>query len=192
MGKVSDDSPLKVLIREMMSPDERLYAVVDAARDPYLAIVPRDQLKMKTYTLLEGEMARFLDLVAPHLILIDLESEYLDLWFERLGNSAGILLLTEKSPRSLRSHLRNIFTVTDEENNEFFFRYYDPRVLRVYLPTCTSREAKVFFGPIRRILVEGEGVGGLLVCEASETGVKIDEKLVYPSALIASLGEESP
>jgi len=192
METVKDDTPLKVLIREMMSPDERLYAVVDAARDPYLALTPRHQLKMRTYTLFEGEMAPFLDLVAPHLVLIDLDSEYLNLWVERLGNSAGILLLTEEVPRSLRTHLRNIFTLTDEEDNEFFFRYYDPRVLRVYLPTCKGEEAKEFFGPIRRILIEAEGVGRLLVCEASETGVKIDERVVYPSALIASFNEENP
>lgn len=36
------------------------------------------------------------------------------------------------------------------------FRYYDPRVLRVYLPTCRPDELRTVFGPIRSYLVEGE------------------------------------
>jgi hypothetical protein len=185
------DSPLRILIQGMINQDEQLYALVDAARDFHLALGPRHQ-GVKTYTLLEGEMAPFLDSVAPHLVPINLESDYLELWAERLGGSAGILLLTKKGLLMLREHLRNIFTVTDEENNEFFFRYYDPRVLRAYLPTCTGEEAKEFFGPIRRILAESDGVGRLLVCETAKDGVNIDEILVYPSALVASLNEENP
>ena len=34
------------------------------------------------------------------------------------------------------------------------FRYYDPRVLRVFLPTCTPAELAGFFGPIRGYLLE--------------------------------------
>ncbi len=36
------------------------------------------------------------------------------------------------------------------------FRYYDPRVLRVYLPTCLAPELRTVFGPVRRFLLESE------------------------------------
>ena len=36
-----------------------------------------------------------------------------------------------------------------------YFRFYDPRVLRVYLPTCSSSELKGVFGPVGRFVVEG-------------------------------------
>ncbi|KIH82848.1 hypothetical protein UCMB321_3303 [Pseudomonas batumici] len=34
------------------------------------------------------------------------------------------------------------------------FRYYDPRVLSVFLPTCTDEEFTKFLGPLNRLLVE--------------------------------------
>jgi hypothetical protein len=36
------------------------------------------------------------------------------------------------------------------------FRYYDPRVLRVYLPTCVTVELRTVFGPIECFWMEGE------------------------------------
>jgi len=34
------------------------------------------------------------------------------------------------------------------------FRYYDPRVLRIYLPTCNAGELSTIFGPITGYIVE--------------------------------------
>jgi hypothetical protein len=45
------------------------------------------------------------------------------------------------------------------------FRYYDPRVLRVYLPTCQPNELRTVFGPIRSYLVEGEDGKSLIEFE---------------------------
>jgi hypothetical protein len=36
------------------------------------------------------------------------------------------------------------------------FRYYDPRVLRVYLPTCVTAELRTVFGPIECFWTESE------------------------------------
>ena len=44
--------------------------------------------------------------------------------------------------------------VQDEGGQEYFFRYYDPRVLRKYLPTCTPEEVRSFFGPVRSFIAE--------------------------------------
>jgi hypothetical protein len=42
------------------------------------------------------------------------------------------------------------------ENKLIFFRYYDPRVLRVYLPTCNAEEIRSVFGPISAYIAEDE------------------------------------
>lgn len=34
------------------------------------------------------------------------------------------------------------------------FRFYDPRVLRLYLPTCTSTELEQVFGPVGTFFTE--------------------------------------
>jgi len=42
------------------------------------------------------------------------------------------------------------------------FRYYDPRVLRAYLPTCSPAELNTFFGPVTAFITEGENPGEIL------------------------------
>lgn len=172
--------PLRVIIREMMGPDEHLYALVDAARDSYLALSAFSRFGIKTYSLFEGNMAPLLDHVAPHLVPVSIDSKYLELLSERLGSSVGILLLTQEEPKELHKHLRQIFEAIDEDGNEYFFRYFDPRILRVYLPTCTDFEAEIFFGPIQRIIVEDEESGQLLSCKPSVTGVQVDIITLFP------------
>ncbi|MCK7510897.1 MAG: DUF4123 domain-containing protein [Desulfobacterales bacterium] len=56
----------------------------------------------------------------------------------------------------LRTHFRRFLMVHDSDGKPLYFRYYDPRVLRVYLPTCTSQELKTVFGPVESFLVEDE------------------------------------
>jgi hypothetical protein len=46
--------------------------------------------------------------------------------------------------------------VSDENGKTFYFRFYDPRVLRVYLPTCNAEELDMFFGPVRNFFMENE------------------------------------
>jgi hypothetical protein len=53
-------------------------------------------------------------------------------------------------------HLREIFVVTDEEGQEYFFRYYDPRVVRSFLPTCTESELRELFGIVVVWIAEAE------------------------------------
>lgn len=160
---------------------ERIYGVVDAARDSALAFAARDRFGERIESLFEGESAPFLTEVAPYMVRIDPQSGYLDLWSEHLGRSAGILLLTPAEPDELRRHLRQIFIVTDEENKEYFFRYYDPRVLRPFLPTCTAAEAAEFFGSIRHIFAESAKSGNILRCEAKMNGASmVEEALSAP------------
>ena len=42
------------------------------------------------------------------------------------------------------------------------FRYYDPRVLRAFLPTCTRDELRTVFGGIECFWIEGEEPGVML------------------------------
>jgi hypothetical protein len=44
--------------------------------------------------------------------------------------------------------------VEDARGKEMYFRFYDPRVLRVFLPTCTAQEAQDFFGPSKHYVME--------------------------------------
>ena len=71
------------------------------------------------------------------------------------GKSWGIFVRIEDSS-NLRYHLRTFLRVRDESGRNLLFRYYDPRVLRSYLPTCRADELKTVFGPIDTYIAESE------------------------------------
>ena len=183
---------LRALVEGSMEPNEALYAVVDAARDWRLALMPGDDLRVESVSLLGGELAPFLRHVAPHLVTIDLGSEYLEAWEARLGGSAGILLLADAPPDELRRHLRSIFEATDEEGEAYFFRFYDPRVLRPFLDTCTAGEADELFGPVSTILVEAAQRGLVLQCQPAETGVTVSWLALGAGVPVPVIGDAEP
>jgi pSer/pThr/pTyr-binding forkhead associated (FHA) protein len=137
----------------------KLYAVIDAARDDELG----PQLASRgyeLYTLFEGDWAASLGHVGPCLVPATEVEVLLESFSESVGEHIGILLESTADLENLLSHLRSVFVVQDEEDQEFFFRYYDPRVLTTFLPTCTPEQLREFFGPIERIYVESEEIDG--------------------------------
>lgn len=183
---------LHAFIESRREPAEKLYGVVDAARDKELAFEGALRYGWRLQWLFSEDTAQQMSGVAPYLVPITFESsypyresDYLDLWAERLGTHAGILLLTTSAPERLCNDLSWAFQVADDDNNNFFFRFYDPRVLRPFLKICTLGEAKNLFGTIRQILLEGESGGTLFSCRVSSQGVTIDAvDLVSPSTRV--------
>ena len=55
-----------------------------------------------------------------------------------------------------------------------YFRYYDPRVLRVFLPTSNTEELTAIFGPVSCFLVESEDPGRCI--EFTFTGKALERK----------------
>jgi len=114
-------------------------------------------------SLFEGDGAEKLITVAPHLVSLGKDSQLLeDLLRKGWGQSWGYYLTSPETFQPLRRHLRRFLMVADEENNNLYFRFYDPRVLRRYLPTCTPQEATQFFGSVTRFWMEDEDPGVLL------------------------------
>ena len=66
--------------------------------------------------------------------------------------------------------------VYDEDGKPLYFRYYDPRVLRVYLPTCNESELKTVFGPVTHYWVEGEDGNSMI--EYSQADDELIERII--------------
>ncbi|MCY2992011.1 MAG: DUF4123 domain-containing protein [Planctomycetota bacterium] len=147
-----------------LAPGESLYGIVDGAQDLELAYEAKCLYGQEIRSLFEGDMAPVVAEVAPYLVPIDPASGYLENWARRWGKNVGILLTTFADPLKLFRHLREIFLVKDEEGQEYFFRYYDPRVLRTYLPTCTPEEVRAFLGPANALLSESAKPNTMLRC----------------------------
>jgi hypothetical protein len=138
---------------EETPPPER-FAILDAARND--KIYPKLlETNVPAVCLFRGDKARELAHVAPYLVQLDPEFTR---WLLETGwgKSWGIFVVSTDTLDQLKHHFRSILTVYDEDGNSLFFRYYDPRVLRVYLPTCNESELKIFFGEINRYVAEGE------------------------------------
>ena len=55
------------------------------------------------------------------------------------------------------------YLVYRRDGTPLYFRYYDPRVLRVFLPTCTPAQLKHMFGPADAFLAENEPADSLSI-----------------------------
>lgn len=164
---------------------ETLFAVIDAARDRRLAWIAHTEATTRPLSLFNPPGARCLAQVAPYLAPIDPAGPLFAAWEQRLGESIGLLLLTHLTMRELRVHLRSIFVAVDSQQQECFFRFYDPRVLRTYLAHCTPGEGAAFFGPVRRILCDGADRGQVLSYSLGRGGVEARRLVVMPAARVS-------
>jgi hypothetical protein len=156
-------SELKNWFSTLESAQQHLFAVVDAAREPRIPAELRGRA-VEFVSLYRGEPEEALVAVAPYLVQLDLKSEFTRwLLADGWGNSWGIFLVSQSSLEDLRRHLRHFLLVRDPAGTELYFRFYDPRVLRVYLPTCTAAETKRFFGPVATYLMETEDGHGVML-----------------------------
>jgi hypothetical protein len=152
---------LHAFIEARRESGEKLYGVVDAARDKELAFEGALRYGWRLQWLFGENTAAHMRDVAPYLVPITCassypypESEYLDLWAAHLGRGAGILVLTSATDGAIHAHLSNLFVSADQEGSDYFFRFYDPRVLRSFLPVCDAEEAEELFGPLTTIVLE--------------------------------------
>jgi Domain of unknown function (DUF4123) len=132
------------------------YVVLDGASIPEL----RQSLYSMTpghECLYIGELSDDMAEVAPYLVELTPESPFTKHVFEQgWGKHWGIFAVSEAGIRDLRQHFRRFLTVYDPDGKAMLFRYYDPRVLRTYLPTCNAEETGKLFGPVKTFFAEGE------------------------------------
>ena len=151
---------------------DRLYAVMDAARNDRVRQLLCESVD-EHQNLYEGLPGRVLDEVAPYLVRFVAGSELLDrLLRGGWGEAWGFYFNSSEHPREVRRHLRRFLMVKDDETLErLYFRYYDPRVLREFLPTANERQLADLFAGFDRMVYEGAD-GEPTVVNAGTFGVK--------------------
>lgn len=136
--------------------DMQVFAVLDGASIPDL-LMNLHQHQPEHICLYRGELAPDVAEVAPYLVRLEKEAEF-TYWAltQGWGEHWGIFAVVAADLQEMRQHCRRFLTVYGPENNPLLFRYYDPRVLRVYLPTCNAEELATVFGPVQSLLCEDE------------------------------------
>lgn len=139
-----------------------VWAILDGARDNRIYSYLLDSY-LDSKCLYSGQLPRELEIAAPYLVNLEhddsLTSRLID---DGWGRSWGVYLKSGSPLARLRKHLREFLLVRDPKGRRLVFRYYDPRVLRVYLPTCTTEELRTVFGPIQTFWMEGEDPAEML------------------------------
>lgn len=143
--------------------DRQPYVILDGASVPEL----RQRLWQHTpayLCLYPGELDDEMAQVAPYLVKLASVSDFTDFVLEGWGQHWGVFLLSSADLRDLRRHFRKFIMVHHPDTGRpMYFRFYDPRVLRVFLPSCDAAQLAELFGPISRYLMEDEDPGQLLI-----------------------------
>lgn len=97
-----------------------------------------------------------LAVVAPFIFSYPYSQAFSDFVQSGWGDSWGIFIESDAVFEDLHKHFRRFLTVKTEDGEELYFRFYDPRVLRIFLPTCDRYQLEEFFGPVNRFIMEAE------------------------------------
>ena len=160
---VRGSGPELILERLFSDPEVGVWAILDGASVQGLVRAIGTH-GVESSCLFAGELDPSMARVAPYLVALEGDSEFCAWLLERgWGRHWGIFLRSRADLRTLRKHLRSFLMVKDPEGKLMQFRYYDPRVLRVYLPTCNAEETAAVFGPVESYAMESGGARELLV-----------------------------
>jgi hypothetical protein len=135
-----------------------LFAILDAARDETIyPTLRRFAATEQIASLYQGPTAEELAAVAPYLVCLGTGTELFDWIFDNgWGQSWGSFIWSLVGFEELRAHFRKLTKVRTEDGHVLVFRYYDPRVLSVFLPTCGSGQIDEFFGSAGDVFLEAD------------------------------------
>ena len=157
MSTAKRDNLQKILWGDDEAKLRPIYALLDCARDERIHSELKDSGLIYN-CLYPGILSEGVAAVAPYLVKLDSTAEFTH-WIleDGWGNSWGIYLTAQvRTMFDLIYHFRQIIRVRDERGKIFYFRFYDPRILRVYVPTCTRQELRVLFGDVNNVYMEDE------------------------------------
>lgn len=150
-------TPEKLFEGFLTEEGEEVCAMLDGASVPGLLERLDADASLEAECLFQGELEPDMAEVAPYLVRLDLGSELTD-WIVRTGwgQHWGSFVTSRQGFLALRDHLRALTLIYQRDGTPLYFRYYDPRVLRVFLPTCSPEQLKQMFGPVDAFLAENE------------------------------------
>jgi len=141
----------------LFGPDSlHTYALLDGASNNGLLDVLYGNNRPKFECLFTGDLAPDMAYVAPYLAEMQEGSEFARWAVEGgWGKHWGIFAISKLELAPLWRHLRSLTRIIDPDGKPMYFRFYDPRVLRQFLPTCDAGQLKAIFGPVDKFILEG-------------------------------------
>jgi hypothetical protein len=139
-----------------------LHCILDAANDPRIYPRLRDfEATAEIASLYQGTAGTELAPVSPYLVCLGSNTKIFDwIWDEGLGQSWGIFFWSLYTFEGLRAHFRKLTKVSLPDGKFVLFRFYDPRVLGPFLPSCDPKQVSDMFGNVERFVIESPAGDG--------------------------------
>ncbi|MGE0438913.1 MAG: DUF4123 domain-containing protein [Gemmatimonadales bacterium] len=132
---------------ERWSDGGRLFAILDACDQPAVPEFCQDQPDDIARSLYLGRADEELWAIAPYVVRVEpatLAWIRSDLWAEPWG----VFLAADARLDELHRHFRQFLIVSGPQGQDWYFRFYDPRVLPRFLTSASVEDAERFFGPV--------------------------------------------
>ena len=143
------------------------YLLIDAA-NMNADIVKARELN-PSYILLFTGIFKNVESVSPYIFVFELNSNFSDWYFDNgWGKALGIIIYSKSSIKRLRKQLQFLLKVETTSRKEYYFRFYDPRVFRIFLPTCDLNQFNLFFNQIDFYVCEDENPKNALIFSLEE------------------------
>lgn len=134
-----------------------LMALLDASRDDRVLELLHESVE-QYQSLYDGVRGETMADAAPYLVQLPNGSALLRrLVQEGWGKAWGVYFRCAGAHKMVRRHFRRLLFVESESGDRLYFRFYDPRVLRVFLPTCTVQQCATLFGEVSVFWMESSG-----------------------------------
>jgi len=131
-----------------------LFAVLDGARDRAIGRTLSAHT-VESESLFSGHLSWSLRAASPLIVKLAPGEDFTkELIAAGWGHAWGIYVASTSTLLGVRRHLRTLLRVRMDNGKKCYFRYYDPRVLRAFLPTCSPEQLRQIFGPITRVDLE--------------------------------------
>jgi Domain of unknown function (DUF4123) len=130
---------------ERLASESNLFAVIDRCDAPEAARLIA-QAGQRSCCLFPEEAERKYPDAAPYLI--EVSEPLLDPVLSLLASKPQGILAASKTPLiGLRHQFRYFTSATLPDGKTWLFRFYDPRVLRAFIHSCSPDELRCFYGP---------------------------------------------
>src|SRR6185437_6984905 len=128
------------------------YAVVDgAAAQALMHQAKRGNLRAES--LLADSTSPYLAAVAPYLIEVRGDSDFVATWQALLNQGPGILVESQADFDEVLIHARSVFCRRDDAGRPSYFRFHDSKLLYAWLCSCSGPQLESFFGCFTGVIV---------------------------------------
>ena len=173
--KASEDATQSALRRMISNLPGPLFIMVNAGADEAIpAILAMGDVDPAKHCLWRTEPSSLPPTWAPYLVATTPDSQLLSALTERGWGKNWLSVFTAPAPlEELLEHFGKFLKVQMEQTGSIYFKFYDPQVLREFLPTGNPAEIAIFFGPVREWLLEGETKAAFLRATNGPEGFRI-------------------